>query len=296
MKIIALLMLLIFIEITLAKSSRNTPYTDFYQGAFVQLEDQYENQRIEYIEGPFPYFISGNSSPNTKTLNNQRPPSPNVDWEQCERCWDCCCDSRSCFNWCDWCNDNYWFDCKPKPTPCKCECDCKCKVEPCKCECKFNSTQTIVNQTVVVSASNRCDLNRPVISTSEERPQIDVILFNGNTPNGVTLVPNSAALVSAASSRTIQYIVHNITAHLVSGTATIQYNNPGAANNPRHTLELSCAGTPPLGPCDITICQVDQIPGVSFAINSDTITPALVLSVLTGVVTWFGSMEIGSTS
>jgi len=355
--VICILLVVVVVGLVSAKENNLQYYGESYDGIFVPVEDG-----IEYIEGPFPYIVSGNSSTKYKPLNGKNSPIAGITWKQCEQCWDCCCDSNNnennddkgvkkytgsnCYSWCNWCDDNYWYDCPPKPKPCKCQCDCcckvepcYCKVEPCKCDCKVNNTIIVptssvnntnvievivppvnntnvivvppVNNTnviditvtpcnsstnVVVLPSNRCDLNRPVISTSEERPQIDVILFNGNDPDTVILVPNTPTLATEASSRTIQYLVHNITAHIFGGSATIQYNNPGATNNPRHTLELSCAGNPPLGPCDINICQVDQIPGVSFAINSDGSTAGLVLTVLSGIVTFTGSIEVGHTS
>jgi len=284
-----------------------------YEGMFVQVEDVNDNKLIEYIDGPFPYFINSSyrySAQNNKLLIKDRDISQTEgnSWEQCEPCFDCCCGNRDkCFKWCDRCNDDYFYDC-PRPDKkcpdCKPVVNCNCAtIPPCpSCNPVFNCFANTTcpdcicnvtsNGTTLITAPEVCSLKRPVVSNGEENPQVDVTKFNGILPiNGTTVVSSTASLRSLSSSRTINYVSQDYTVTVTGSPATLQFLNPGSSLNPRHTSVFSCDGA--ITPCNITVCQVDQIPGLGFSVNQTVAIDPLYLNVASGALTLIGTIEIG---
>jgi len=139
-----------------------------YQGIFAIDNDG----QVGFIKGEFPPWINPSHKQDEHTIKNGSGSKRPMDWDECRQCFDCCCYSDSCYDWCSYCQNDYWYDCPPKPS------------RDCICNPSFNPVFNISCPDPVFNASLTVSCNSSDSSTNS----LDPIRSNRCTSGSGTLV------------------------------------------------------------------------------------------------------------
>jgi len=97
--------------------------------------------------------------------NMEKGAYANVEPNECKRCWEYCCKNGHGDTFCDYCNYDYYFDCKP-PKPPPLSCYCNVDVPPCPPCPKF---PTIPTCPAIPSCPNlTCNINSSSVGTVQD--------------------------------------------------------------------------------------------------------------------------------